>query len=288
MEDTKIIKSITKDSKTNKSSNSFKFTPINISFGNNSSLHTNNIEKNIPTYNKSFDLKNSFFNFLKKPETNFEGISSLNFNIGNPSKNKNIKKLKKKNVKKEKKKNIKKEKSKKFSERLKIRTRKIEMKKKIQTKSENSIKTSVKTKTEKNQNQELSEKKPKLNIIGKNSEFESDSEKIYEIPKSQTLPKNLIFSKSSNFKQKQKIPENIEKRLIINFYKFLQDRSNKQDFVKMHKCKFCTSTFKKHTALGGHIAKNHPNKSKSYQKRKKSLEDRMIERKRLLYLKKLE
>ena len=78
-----------------------------------------------------------------------------------------------------------------------------------------------------------------------------------------------------------------ENKMIINFHSFLKERLLKEDLVKMHKCKFCDVTFKRYTALGGHVAKNHPNKSNSYKKRKKSLENRVIERKRLEFLKRI-
>ena len=74
--------------------NSFHFTPINISQDINSTFQTNNIDKNNPTYNKSFDLQNSLFSLFKKPETNFENISSFNISIPKVPKIKSLKKLK--------------------------------------------------------------------------------------------------------------------------------------------------------------------------------------------------
>ena len=262
MEESKIIKSLTKESKTKESLNSFKFTPINISLNNNSNYVTNNNEKNFPTYNKSFDLKNSLFDLLKKPQTNFESISSLNLNICKPSKIQSIKKLKKKIGKGEK---VQMENFKLFSILGKIKNLKDTKKKKKIIKKEN-LKKNFLDKEKKF----VQEENVKLNIIGKPLDFESDSEKIYE----QNLEiekdyKNLIFAKNENFTESPQNIEKTENKLIINFYNFLKERSLKEDFVKMHKCKFCTATFKKHTALGGHIAKNHPNKSKSYKKRKK-------------------
>lgn len=211
---------------------------------------------------KSSDWENSVFNLFQKPETNFDTISTFNLDNIKPMKIKSLKKHKKfiNTSKCPKPENIKKYK-------------KTQNPYKQSLSLQNPIFLEKQTKTEKNQ-------KTLLNIIGKPLDFDSESEKIIDNPLPDQNFQNFVFCKEPDF-----FDFEVEEELVINFYDFLKERSLKEDLVKMHKCKFCDLKFKRHTALGGHVAKNHPNKSNSYKKRKKSLENRVIERSRLNFLK---
>ncbi len=80
----------------------------------------------------------------------------------------------------------------------------------------------------------------------------------------------------------------LKKKLTnLRFVSFLQGKIDKNNNQIGHSCKFCERIFTKHTALGGHIAKNHPNLSVSYKSRKRSLKYRNVERLRNKFYKSL-
>jgi hypothetical protein len=267
------------------------------------------IDKYSQTYNRSSVFDFSLLNLLKMPDT-FENISNFGGAISNQKKNESLAQQKPQVSENHSKTILRLKSIKSINSDLEEVKNTFEMsqmmenqetvtsntvsgilkKRKISEIDEIGIENYNLKKSSKNQNIEsyesVGEHGKKINIIGKSVDFESDSDSISNNFSEINLQANLTFIQEKKYCGLLNL-NNYEK-FTINFCDFMKERNSKEEVVKTHQCKFCTATFKKHTALGGHIAKNHPNKSKSYKRRKKSLENRKIERNRLKFLKKLE
>ena len=91
----------------------------------------------------------------------------------------------------------------------------------------------------------------------KNLNFNSESEKIIENPQNPSNRKNLIFCKNpeiSNFSDSGEF--------VIDFCEFVEKR-NLEEISRVFQCEYCGIVFRKSTALGGHVTKNHRGKNKN-------------------------
>lgn len=104
----------------------------------------------------------------------------------------------------------------------------------------------------------------------------------------------MIFYKN-NFKKKFSFEnfknldrENIDfENDIIDFKMFIKKNHSNKSFEKSFICEHCNKRFTQPSALGGHTAKNHPNSSSEYKKRKNIILERKIETKRKEFYRKV-
>lgn len=231
-------------------------------------LQKESFEKKSPSTIIKSNIESSLYNLLNKPKTDFSLISPFDLNFpSNYPKIQSLKKLKR-NMLVSSKKNFEEKSDLKNEIQICLKNGKKEVYKKI------------------NLGNDLK------NLVGLDLDFESDSEiELFQGFKNnlENEKKNIhFFENTENCLDFGIKKEFFDSKFCLNFNDFLRERSLRGKFVKIHNCKFCTMTFDKHTALGGHIAKNHPNKSRSYKKKKKNLENKRNERKRISMLRKLQ
>lgn len=101
----------------------------------------------------------------------------------------------------------------------------------------------------------------------------------------------LLCDRRSNLylcdiKQIKTIRKNIPKRtnLTIKLGNFIRQRLKDLEEPKTYACKFCSEVFIELRSLGGHVSKNHPNRSFAYKRRVRVFEERKIERARKQFL----
>ena len=213
------------------------------------------------TINK-LSLKDSLYNLFDKPPTDFSSISNFNNNL-KPILKKEYPKIN-------------------FIKKLKSNM----LIKSFNQNVENFPKNEEINSNTKNSKKKLNNIKNK-NIIGLSLDFESDSSDKFD----EKIDLKLVNLYKINFFNNLRFSQNLDDEgdnQILNFKDLLDIKNDESDIIKYHNCKYCDLSFKKHTALGGHIAKNHPYDSKTYKKKKLLLEDKRYERKIELTLKQLE
>ena len=116
--------------------------------------------------------------------------------------------------------------------------------------------------------------------------FDSEPEDFEDV---KSLPVNhrssLYFMNAKKFKIIRKNKTINQK--IIDLRYFVQKKDDNTNEMRNYACKFCSEVFSKLTSLGGHMSKNHPNRSSAYKNRRRVYRDRQIERARREYLKSL-
>ena len=116
--------------------------------------------------------------------------------------------------------------------------------------------------------------------------YHFDSEPEYD---AEFRPDFMVNRPKLNFmnaKRVKKIDKKVSRsdKNIVEGFTYINRANAEIVNKKVYSCKHCCEIFYKKTALGGHIAKNHPNQSEGYKNRLDKARSRKIERARNDYL----
>ena len=225
----------------------------------------NIIDEKINSYNHQ---ERSIFNFKLIKSTDFSGISFLNIKTDDF-----------------------------IGEKKNLTNETLEINSKEKKKVNIYLKTELEEKEEILETSKITKKNELENLKNKNNDeinydfesekdFDSGEEDCYPKLKSVKIIKKFLFIKKTKNKF-CKISK--RKQNLINLGDFIKNKFL-ENFEKgrVYLCNFCNEKFNKPSSLGGHTAKLHPNLSKEYKYRLMSLKNRVVERKRIKYFRKLD